>query len=222
MKFLRTLALALAAFAATGASADWAVCAREGEICRFNGRHEVSFGAGKSWNTRTYTDGVACTTERFGDPAPGQKKSCQINLSSGGGGGATQWVDCAREDGFCRFDGKREVAYGANGRFFTKVFVNGVKCGNQAFGGDPIPGVAKICRVRVPEGQAPSATIDGSWIPCAVEGRICQFSGRRKVAYGANGRVFYRMAENSIACTNERFGGDPTPGVAKRCWFNPN
>ena len=55
--------------ASTGALADWAVCAPEGGVCKFSGRHEVSFGAGKAWNTRVDENGVACTAERFGDPA---------------------------------------------------------------------------------------------------------------------------------------------------------
>lgn len=215
-RMLATIALLLAA---AGARADWAVCAQEGGACKFSGRHEVAFGAGKAWNTRVYENGVMCTTEKFGDPAPGVKKSCQIRVS-GGQPAATKWVPCAKEDGFCAFDGKREVAYGVDGRRVAKVFTNGVKCGNAAFG-DPAPGVQKNCVVRVPEGQAPVSRLDGSWVPCAREGQFCKFAGTRKVSFGANGKVAYRMAREGIACTTEKFGGDPVPGVPKACHYDP-
>ncbi len=219
MKSLRLLAAVAFLCASSGALADWAVCAKEGETCRFSGRHEVAFGAGKSWNTRVYENGVSCVTEKFGDPAPGVKKSCQVKIA-GSPSSATQWLPCAREDGFCAFDGKREVAYGAEGKWVTKVFVNGVKCGNAAFG-DPAPGQQKSCRVKVPEGQAPVSRLDNTWVPCAREGQFCKFGGTRKVAFGANGKVLYRNAQGGIACTTEKFGGDPVPGVPKSCHYEP-
>jgi len=220
MKPIRILTALTLLLASTGALADWAVCAQEGGVCKFNGRHEVSFGAGKAWNTRVYENGVACTAERFGDPAPGVKKSCQIRVSGGAQAAATQWTPCAREDGFCAFDGRREVAYGVEGKWVTKVFVNGVKCSNAAFG-DPAPGKQKGCRVKVAQGQAPVSRLDGTWVPCAREGQLCKFSGARKVSYGAGGKVYYRTARDGIACTTEKFGGDPAPGVQKSCHYDP-
>ena len=98
MNPIRILAALTLLLASTGALADWAVCAPEGGVCKFSGRHEVSFGAGKAWNTRVYENGVACTAERFGDPAPGVKKSCQIRVSGGTKPAAAQWTPCARED----------------------------------------------------------------------------------------------------------------------------
>ena len=55
---------------------------------------------------------------------------------------------------------------------------------------------------------------------CANENGTCSFSGSASVAYGANGVFVYRSASNGIACNNATFG-DPAPGVAKACYFQP-
>ncbi|WP_442956415.1 fibronectin type III domain-containing protein [Paenibacillus sp. YIM B09110] len=71
--------------------ANWELCAGENNMCSFTGTKEVRYGAGSSFNYGTYTNGVMCSNNTFGDPAPGQYKSCFVNTaSSGGGGGDTQ------------------------------------------------------------------------------------------------------------------------------------
>lgn len=55
-----------------------------------------------------------------------------------------QRVFCAREDGFCHFQGPATVYYGAGGRFASRRAVNGIPCSNSVFG-DPFPGADKSC-----------------------------------------------------------------------------
>ena len=56
------------------------------------------------------------------------------------------------------------------------------------------------------------------WTQCANENGVCSFSGTRIVAYGANGIFVQKTFTNSANCNNGVFG-DPTPGVAKQCWY---
>ena len=52
---------------------------------------------------------------------------------------------------------------------------------------------------------------------CATEGGTCSFSGTRLVKYGADQSRYYRLATNSISCSNTVFG-DPALGVGKSCF----
>ena len=54
----------------------------------------------------------------------------------------------------CSFKGTYRVAYGASGRFVTRVFTNGVTCSNDNFG-DPIRGVVKQCFVAIDSATSP-------------------------------------------------------------------
>ncbi|MHB1260925.1 MAG: hypothetical protein ACYC2H_04335 [Thermoplasmatota archaeon] len=55
--------------------------------------------------------------------------------------------------------------------------------------------------------------------PCAYEGQYCSFSGNRDVAYGNNGKYYYKFAVNGgTTCSYSNFGGDPIYGVHKACW----
>lgn len=53
-------------------------------------------------------------------------------------------IFCAREGGFCRFQGPAVVRYGAGGRFTSRRAFDGVPCTNSVFG-DPFPGADKSC-----------------------------------------------------------------------------
>jgi len=57
----------------------WTPCANENGFCSFSGTAQVRYGAGNSWNTGTFTNGVACNNSVFGDPAFGVVKSCQVH-----------------------------------------------------------------------------------------------------------------------------------------------
>lgn len=57
---------------------------------------------------------------------------------------ATLWTFCANENNQCNFTGTKEVRYGANGVYFSRILSNGVLCANSVFG-DPLFGTAKTC-----------------------------------------------------------------------------
>ena len=56
-----------------------------------------------------------------------------------------RWVNCARENGFCRIPFPTRVRYGAEGYFtFRDVEGRGIPCNNGGFG-DPARGMRKAC-----------------------------------------------------------------------------
>jgi len=126
----------------------WNRCANEGEICQFNGRAEVRYGAGGRWETRSARNSIFCGNQTFGDPAPGRVKACYIaSSSSGNQSNQDGWRRCANENGFCAFNGWQEVRYGANGRWTHLTRLDGASCSNDVFG-DPAPGRVKACYIR--------------------------------------------------------------------------
>lgn len=54
------------------------------------------------------------------------------------------YSDCAKEGGFCRFQGAAHVRYGASGNYHYAKRSNGVSCSNEVFG-DPAMGETKTC-----------------------------------------------------------------------------
>lgn len=65
---------------------------------------------------------------------------------------------------------------------------------------------------------------------CAREGGSCNYGGIVRIAYGVNGKFKYksfrsretgpgRYVSTSTVCNNRNFGGDPAPGVPKRCYI---
>lgn len=63
-------------------------------------------------------------------------------------GAEPDWMKCANEGGFCRFDGTKEVRYAHDTRWSYRRFPNGVPCSNEIFG-DPAFGVVKQCYYRL-------------------------------------------------------------------------
>lgn len=58
---------------------------------------------------------------------------------------------CANDFEKCRFDGEREVIYGARGTFVRKVLKGGAICSPETFGiADPLPNVLKSCYIANP------------------------------------------------------------------------
>lgn len=53
---------------------------------------------------------------------------------------------------------------------------------------------------------------------CTDENGVCSFTETRSVAYGANGKFFYRNITGGTSCVNTVFG-DPIPGVIKSCYY---
>lgn len=53
-----------------------AFCAREGGHCNFQGIATVRYGARGRYVTRDVIGGIPCSSQVFGDPYPGVRKSC--------------------------------------------------------------------------------------------------------------------------------------------------
>jgi Flp pilus assembly pilin Flp len=64
--------------AAPTAIPTWTTCATENGFCSFTGTAQVKYGAGSSWYTGIFTNGVLCSNSVFGDPDYGVVKSCQV------------------------------------------------------------------------------------------------------------------------------------------------
>lgn len=205
----------------------WTRCARENETCRVNGPATVRFGVdGRYYERRVRGGDVYCSIQTFGDPAPRERKACDVRYDAGGGqpggggwGGGWNggWTPCARENEVCRLPGPATVRYGSERRFHEQEFRGGsVRCDNRTFG-DPAPGEVKHCSFRNGGGWQGGGPGSG-WTECAQEGGFCSFRGRRTVWYGAeDGRSVTREFRDGVSCTNEAFGNDPAPRARKRC-----
>jgi len=56
----------------------WQFCADENGYCSFSGTAKVRYGIAGNWVKKTTTDGISCSNDVFGDPAPGVLKICQV------------------------------------------------------------------------------------------------------------------------------------------------
>ena len=190
--------------------AAWRFCADEGRLCDTGGRSvEVRFGANDRYVTRTASGQVDCSIDRFGDPAPGLRKRCEVR---------DEWAWCADERERCQAPAGAEVRYGAVGRHVTRQVNGPVECRNNVFG-DPAPGVAKQCEYRVGGSSAgrPGAG-PLTWLPCAEEGGACTPGGPTIVRFGDGQRFLYAETDRPLTCDRASFGGsDPAPGQRKRC-----
>ena len=72
---------------------------------------------------------------------------------------------------------------------------------------------------RTATATAPSPS---DWIFCANENKTCALPGTRLVRFGANNKYKFKTLSGSLICNGTTFGGDPLPGVAKRCDYNLN
>jgi hypothetical protein len=103
------------------------------------------------------------------------------------------------------------VAFGAKGSYKYATKTNGSACTTGVFG-DPLYLTVKSCYLISPPTSA------AKWNTCAAENSTCSFTGRREVAYGANGEYFYGSFTNGTVCTNSVFG-DPASDVVKTCYY---
>jgi hypothetical protein len=138
--------------AAAPSPATWTQCATEGSVCSFTGTRQVRYGANNSYATLTATTSITCTNAVFGDPMPNVVKTCQYASNTSTPSPAPTptpvpvetWTACGNEGATCTFTGTREVRYGANGVYTSKVVAGATACTNGVFG-DPIPNVVKAC-----------------------------------------------------------------------------
>jgi hypothetical protein len=186
----------------------WTQCAVETATCSFSGTMTVAFGANGAFNYATASNDTACTSAIFGDPLYGTQKACYIEATPPT---TNIWTLCAAEDATCSFLGTMTVAFGANGAYNYATKTNGSACTAGIFG-DPLYLTVKSCYLISPP------TIGATWNTCAAENSTCSFTGKREVAYGANGEYFYGSFTNGTACTDSIFG-NPTSGVGKTCYY---
>jgi hypothetical protein len=233
----------LPTFAAAQSYDDlWDYCAKEGRDCQLNGPAQVRFGVDGAFVYRRVRGSFRCDVQTFGDPAPGRRKSCEVQRFDQGNYQSYQqeeqgFADCASENRICEARGPATIRYGARGQFvYLDVYNEAVPCDNQTFG-DPAPGRKKRCEIRY-EGasgygqqgypqqgypqQAPHQPHydDGyaqEWISCASENQICYVPGPALVRFGGNGSYTTRQVRGrSIHCDNTTFG-DPAPRKRKSC-----
>jgi hypothetical protein len=135
---------------------------------------------------------------------------------------AVTWTACGNEGATCSFSGTREVRFGANGTYTSKVITASTPCTSAVFG-DPIKGVAKTCSYSSSSSAVPttSTASSPSWIACAGEGGTCTFSGTREVRYGAGTAFVTKTFTGSVVCLNAGFG-DPAYGQLKTCSYSSN
>lgn len=56
----------------------WRRCAQEGSYCGFSGSRQVRYGTDGHWREGRFRNGIQCSNQVFGDPAPGRKKACYV------------------------------------------------------------------------------------------------------------------------------------------------
>ncbi|MBI5934514.1 MAG: fibronectin type III domain-containing protein [Chloroflexi bacterium] len=66
---------------ATSLPSGYNKCADEGGTCSFSGTLSVYYGANSCYKVKSFSNGVVCDNNNFGDPAPGVGKACHINYS---------------------------------------------------------------------------------------------------------------------------------------------
>jgi hypothetical protein len=195
-----------------GGPAGYTQCATENGTCAVSGfGRTVAYGANGAFIYRLFTASTPCTNGVFGDPIDGVAKACYV---ADGGPPAGGWSQCAGEGGSCPAAAGQPVAYGAFGAYRYATATGNTTCGNDTFGGDPVPGESKACYTR-------TGSPAGYSTACAGEGATCGFTGQRTVAFGANGAYIYRTFSGGTACTTGAFGTDPVAGVSKSCYLTP-
>ncbi|SCE21409.1 alpha-L-rhamnosidase [Streptomyces sp. DvalAA-14] len=123
---------------------NWTACAAEHGTCAVTGAQPIAFGAdGAFWIGRS-SGSTSCDVDTMGiDPVYNVAKSCY----AWAGPPAGYPVTCSAENGTCALNGRRTVAYGADGDYLYATFTGSAPCTSAAFGSDPLAGVAKSCYV---------------------------------------------------------------------------
>ncbi len=152
------------------ATPTWTDCAGEKQTCSFAGTQTVRYGANGNYFYKTLASGSVCSNDTFGDPIENVVKTCSYGGAIPAGYVApviattpitdsSGWTTCAAEKGSCSFTGSKSVRFGANGKYVTRTFSNGVICSNATFT-DPIPNVAKTCSYQdIPESLSSTVTV---------------------------------------------------------------
>jgi cytochrome c peroxidase len=144
----------------TGPTLSALTCGSEwGQDCKLPAglTTRVWYGANGSWREKDRMSGsFACTNTTFGgDPAPGATKACLYEPEFAP---PTDAPSCAQEGGTCSLPAgmTTNVWYGAQTSWRVRPAAAGsMACNSATFGGDPLPGVTKLCRFEA----TPSANL---------------------------------------------------------------
>ena len=153
----------------------------ENEMISVTDKVNIAYGANGTFvYLYNQTSSVGCSNDAFGsDPAYGIAKKCFVqkvittpivdyNPPAGYSVAVNEW-------GTVIVTGKMNIAYGANGTF-TYLYnqTSNVACTNDAFGKDPITGIAKKCFVQevTTTTQPPNTSVDGINGPACVEANM--------------------------------------------------
>ena len=128
------------------------------------------------------------------------------------------WTACGNEGSTCAFSGTREVRFGANGVYTSKMITASTPCTTAVFG-DPIRGVVKSCSYAGTTTAAAPVTSTPTFTACATENGTCSFTGKREVRYGTSTIYTSKVVTGPVKCTNAVFG-DPARGQVKSCSYS--
>lgn len=185
-----------------GTSSIYSYVANENQTVNFTAPADAAFGAIGSFFYRYAQKGsfTFSNTTFGGDPIFGVVKS----------GYSKPFTQSAPEGSSATFTQPIEAAYGANGAYFFNWGTSGtVTFTNAAWGGDPIPNVAK-------SGYYMSYTY------CAPENGTVTFTTPIDLAYGANGHYAFRHAFTGTVTFNNTTFGDPISGTVKAGYYRPS
>jgi chitodextrinase len=127
----------------------------------------------------------------------------------------TGWTWCSYEGGLCNITGTKEVQFGVNGQYKTKIVTGTVDCTWSVFG-DPAPGSAKQCWYRDVPGTSPAACtnlnfVSGSVRPDSVVALNTAVASGSDYSvacdYGAAGVDSINPVVGSGSCTYSAFVG---------------
>ena len=130
----------------------------------------------------------------------------------------TSWTACGNEGSTCAFSGTREVRFGANGVYTSKMITASTPCTTAVFG-DPIRGVVKSCSYAGTTTAAAPVTGTPTFTACATENGTCSFTSKREVRYGTSTIYTSKIVTGPVKCTNAVFG-DPARGQVKSCSYS--
>jgi len=220
----------------------YTLCAREAGSCSIPSYIQqgyISYGASGRFIltpfSNTKNDGSNLITRcdnDFGDVRFGTVKYCCFKSSN-------YVLDISRDSGYiaegqswnfgaANFINRNIVMrYGANEKYFYRVFAGSIGYCNNNYFNDPIYGQYKHCNYYTsPLGTAKPlpSPISGQWKFCSDENTDCSGLPPRTetwIRYGANGKYHYKYvmpaSDGRIPCDNAVFD-DPIRGTPKDCW----
>jgi len=165
----------------------------------------VLYGANGTFTQKSLAAGTyACNDNLFGDPLWGVLKACYTAASTTASGNPGTLL--ATQPSTFQLTATTVVSYGANGVFTKKTLQPGLQYCNDAFFGDPIPGVTKACYGAAPTTTTTTTTTPSSTTttgstgsttstPVATNGTVTAVSGDVVVNGSVSNAEYQAMAQ---------------------------